>query len=62
MKSIIDSEQLERLRKQAQIVDKLLIESSGTNIKLVAQIGFLLGMINATNFTEKKILGCEIPF
>ena len=54
MKVIIDNDQLKRLRIQAKKVDKLLINTHGLDLRIVAQVGFLIGMINATKFTAKK--------
>lgn len=68
MKAIIDNDQLERIREQAKKVDKLMENASGLDFQLVAQIGFLIGMINATKFTAKKVeekdinINNDIPF
>lgn len=54
MKVLIDNDQLKRLRIQAKKVDKLMINTAGLDLKIVAQVGFLIGMINATKYTAKK--------
>lgn len=55
MKAIIENDQLERIREQAKKVDRLIENASGLDFQLIAQIGFLIGMINATKYTAKKI-------
>lgn len=54
MKAIIDNDQLKRLRIQAEKVDKLMLKIAGTDLRIVAQVAFLVGMIKATKYTAKK--------